>query len=111
MKTQKQLRQITFETPSKQLITSKKQHKGLNYWDFVEFIKIIFIICSDYFWGTLSEEQLFSEHLLFDTCFTVNYFFMNWISESFNISNFISNRSQMFAPVDVFKTRGSISAL
>ena len=63
----------------------------------------IFITCSDYSTGTLSAEHLFSEHLLLDTCFTVNYFLMNRIGRSFNISNFISSRSQVFGRADVFK--------
>ena len=44
-------------------------------------------------------EHLFSEYLLLDTCFALNYFLMNWISRSFNICNFISGRSQVFGLV------------
>ena len=53
--------------------------------------------------GTYSAEHILSEHLLLDNCFTITYFFMNWISTFFNISNFISSRSQVFRRRAVFK--------
>ena len=38
-----------------------------------------------------------------DTCFTVVFFGMNWISQSFSIPNFINSRSQMFSQINVLK--------
>ena len=53
----------------------KNSMKGLNSCDFVEIDKMFsknFYHLLYYSTGTLSAEHLFSEHLLLDTCFTVN---------------------------------------
>ena len=66
-----------------------------------DFVKIMFsknfIFCFLEFFGIFFAEHLFSKHFFLDTCFTVKYFFGELDSQSFNISNFINNHSQVFS--------------
>ena len=68
----------------------------------------MFITCSNYSRGTFSAEFLFLEHLLLNTRLLVNYFLMNWISQSFNISDLIISHSQVSDLIDLLKTLGKI---
>ena len=58
-----------------------------------------FVTCSK----DIFRRTSFPKHLFLDTRFIVNYFLMNWISQSFNISNFITSRSQVFDHLGVLK--------
>ena len=71
--------------------TLKQLKSKIKGFKILKYFPRIFITCPGYSTGTFFAEHLFSEHLLLDTCFTVNYSYFN------------SSRLQVFRHIDVLK--------
>ena len=66
------------------------------------FLRIL-VTRSDYSTETISAKRILTDHLLLDTCFSVNFFLTNWISRLLNISKFFSSRSLVLGRIGVLK--------
>ena len=67
-----------------------------------------FIPCSDCSEETFLAKHLFFKHLFLGTCFTVNYFMMNW-TISFNICNFFRRCSKVFDHIAALKNYSKLT--
>ena len=66
------------------------------------FLRIL-VTRSDYSTETISAKRILTDHLLLDTCFSVNFFLTNWISRLLNISKFFSSHSLVLGRIGVLK--------